>query len=624
MIRYITGILFFFLAGNVFSQISIGGVPASFSHDNLQDHVRTIVLDKPEITLEADKDEAETSFKPELAGIGIKTDINLMEDGTEARLDKQIRVVRLRLECEGAKALGLYYSRFYLPRGVKLFIYNDARTKLIGAFTAANNPENGLFATELIPGESLILELELPSAVYKVPEIVISDVAYIIKGEPGRNFGDSGPCEVNVNCPEGTNWQNQRNGIARILCKESNTGLYWCTGSLINNTNLDNTPYFLTANHCGENSTTSDYNLWIFYFNYQTDGCPNPSEEPASNTITGASLLAKSQNGTSYGSDFKLLLLNNNPPQSYNPYYNGWDRTNNPSPNGVGIHHPQGDIKKISTYTSPLISTWYDGNSSEPEEKFWKVVWSETETNHGVTEGGSSGSPIFSDEGLIVGALTGGAASCTYLTGPDYYGKIWFSWDLNGDDAEIQLKPWLDPQNLGLTSLEGMSFNADQVIALFKAERDTIQVGASIGFSDLSSGNPTKWNWYFEGGEPETSTAKNPKGITYKNFGSFDVRLIVMNDRTVDTLLEKDLITVRPVVGPNPSGGNIEIFLGDEEIAELRINLYNTYGRKVSAYSFSNHSGNLTLDLGTLDNDIYFLEVINQESVSLHKVLLVR
>jgi len=126
-------------------------------------------------------------------------------------------------------------------------------------------------------------------------------------------------------------------------------------------------------------------------------------------------------------------MLNQNIPDTFNVFFNGWNRKDTTSPSGVGIHHPEGDLKKISTYDKPLVTAYYysiqtlslAGNvDCDPD-------------GHGVTEGGSSGSPIFDNHGRIVGTLTGGDSSCdtSYLDSPDYYGKFSWSWDKNGSDS---------------------------------------------------------------------------------------------------------------------------------------------------------------------------------------------
>jgi hypothetical protein len=192
-------------------------------------------------------------------------------------------------------------------------------------------------------------------------------------------------------------------------------------------------------------------NQWVFYFNYESSGCNSPNNESQipNNTLTGCARIADSDDGGgNNGSDFLLVLLNNNVPSNFNAYYNGWRSNNVTSSSGVSIHHPSGDIKKISTYTSNLVSSaWGSANGSH-----WTVTWSGTANGHGVTEGGSSGSPIFDNQGRIVGTLTGGSSFCNFPNSPDLYGKMSYHWSSNpGDD----LRDFLDPGNTGLTTLEG-------------------------------------------------------------------------------------------------------------------------------------------------------------------------
>ena len=81
-------------------------------------------------------------------------------------------------------------------------------------------------------------------------------------------------------------------------------------------------------------------------------------------------------------------------------------------------------------------------------------------------------------------------------------------------------------------------------IANFTADTTEIEEGGVVHFTDLSE-NATAWEWYFEGGYPETSTEQNPS-ILYKNEGVFDVKLIVNNEIGSDEILKEDYITVIP------------------------------------------------------------------------------
>ncbi len=80
-------------------------------------------------------------------------------------------------------------------------------------------------------------------------------------------------------------------------------------------------------------------------------------------------------------------------------------------------------------------------------------------------------------------------------------------------------------------------------VANFSASATEIQAQGSIQFSDLSSGNVEYRQWFFEGGNPETSSLQDPN-VFYANPGTFDVQLIVGNSSQADTLLLADFLTI--------------------------------------------------------------------------------
>jgi hypothetical protein len=376
-----------------------------------------------------------------------------------------LKIWRLNVRSVRALALILYFDRFNIPEGGRLFVYNPQRTQLLGAFTSMNNNNLSTFATGLIYGDELTLEYNSPGGL-PLPDLHVSEIGHAYRGisdhsSLSRGFGGSGLCEVNVNCPEGGNWQDEKRSVTRITVKRGGASL-WCTGSLVNNVRNDGTPYVLTADHCGKYSSEADLSQWLFYFNYEGPGCADPTNEPPLRSMTGASMVAHGGDAGNTGSDFFLVLLKSAIPDSFNVYYNGWTReTDPPSANGTGIHHPQGDIKKISTYTSTLQPSHWVGN---PELSHWRVTWSGTPSGHGTTEGGSSGSPLFDNQGLLVGTLTGGDSSCdsASLNLPDYYGMFSYHWDQNGNDSSSMLKYWLDPDNTGVMKLNGWSLSVQE------------------------------------------------------------------------------------------------------------------------------------------------------------------
>ncbi len=574
------------------AQINSGGQPPAFTDKSSDFSIPILTIPAPEVD-ELRKEDETTSRNGIAYRIGVLLPVNAGPSNfTQWKtIPGNQKQWRLRIKTPGALATALYFENFHLPQGYTLFIYDEKRTHILGAFTSQNNHPSGLFSTELLPGDDLIIECIGLATITELPQFVVCEILYAYRGIDSNMFQNSNlkngsaTCNVNVNCSEGAAWKNQRNGVVRVMTRVGSTS-FWCSGSLINNTAGDFKPYLLTADHCLRNNqgiyaTEANLNQWIFYFNYESETCTNPATNPALRSMTGASVKANTGEGNdNMGSDFSLLLLNQKIPTEYQPYYNGWNRINSPSSAGVSIHHPGGEIKKISTYSTQLISAYF--SNINQQNMYWQVQWAATANGHGVTEGGSSGAPLFNSEGLIIGQLTGGQASCTFPLSPDYYGKFSYSWESFGTTPNKQLKPWLDPANTGLTQLRG-SFNTTQVVANFMADTTVITVGNAINFNDFSTNNPIEWYWRFPGGTPITASERNPKGIKYSAFGDFDVMLAVKNQFSNDTLVRKKYIRVAPGVYPNPARESVNFLLGSHNEDLLFWELYNSRGQLIES-----------------------------------------
>lgn len=514
------------------AQTSEGGTPPSFSSGHsLKSGTtpRVLPIDFDVKTLLREDSLDALTGVPMRLGIVIPASFDLMSDGQTQTLASGQDIQLLAIQAPNAIATMLYYDEFYIPDGGRLFIYNADKTSVLGAYTGSTNPLGKEFATELLPGDEFVMEYVFTSGNNKAepPRIRIGGVMYGYNyldryktGSLRVGYKDSGACEVNVNCPEGDTWQNHKKGVARIITRIGN-GSYYCTGSLVNNTSGNVIPYFLTAYHCFNvsQSATASYSTMLFYFHYEMSGCETVGSEPASQTMTGAQLLAESDiNG---GSDGALLRLTQNIPESYDVFYNGWDNSSNAPLSGTGIHHPSGDVKKISTYTNRATSaTWYGDNNSEGASgAHWKVIFSPTANGHGVTEGGSSGSPLFNTEGLIVGTLSGGSSECDNPYGINLYGKMWYHWDKSSQ----KMKQYLDPANTGVTNIKGR-FNS-AVNADFRTDRQSAYTGESISYRNTSYGG-SQWAWSFPGGQPALSTEEHPT-VLYNTAGNYEAVLTI-------------------------------------------------------------------------------------------------
>ena len=434
---------FFLLLSLVtFSQQGDGGLPKTFKEVIDYNKIDKRVFDEPNIAALKIEDSLtdNSGTAPWRFGFNNNTNINISNSGTWINLPNGDRIWQLVVVCKNALTINLTFSQTVIPTGNELYVYNPSKDFILGKFTASHL-YNGELGTELVPGEITIVEYFVP----KGSSIGNVNICTVTHGYRTPNefllkaFGGSGACNVNVNCPEGAAWTQQRNSVVMLVSGSNG----FCTGALINNTLNDGKPYVLTANHCYSNPAT-----WIFRFQWESTSCINPSTSPTFQSLSGAVLRAQ---GTP--SDFCLVeitggLVNGSVPAAYTPYFSGWDNTETISPSAACIHHPSGDIKKIAIENNALISTSFGGS---PSNSHWGVLsW-----DLGVTEPGSSGSPLFNQNRRIIGQLHGGASACGASVLSDEYGKVSVSWNPAGSTTSGQLKHWLDPNNTNASFVDG-------------------------------------------------------------------------------------------------------------------------------------------------------------------------
>jgi hypothetical protein len=452
----------------MYGQISTREEPISFYTDvpvlELNEKTHKVMPPLDMSLIEQEDAEDEVNGMPPRFGYKHEVNYNLENSGEWINLPDGGRIWRLSILCPEALSINLLYDKFWLPGGAKFFIYSNDHRYSIGAFSSANNKGDSEniqgFATGLVYGNRITLEYYLPS---EIENMGIISIIYVVHGyRAGVGFGESGRCNTNVNCPEGQNWQNEKNAVARILVN----GNRWCSGSLINTTANDARPLFLTAAHCvlhDRKDAMKDSNLmhWSFEWHYESPDCDNGIDFMPPST-SGAVLIANDIDYNNNYSDFALLKLKEDPAlhPEVTPYYLGWDRSGNAGIGGVGIHHPGGDIKKISIYTTAPESVKQGGacNSHTPyfpdvTGKYWKIVW-----NKGVTEVGSSGSPLINNDRRVIGQLCDGCSFCIPPRDkwPDGYGKFSVSWTGSGTtENKRKLQPWLDPIGTGAFTMDG-------------------------------------------------------------------------------------------------------------------------------------------------------------------------
>ena len=268
-----------------------------------------------------------------------------------------------------------------------------------------------------VDGDEATVEIVLPAGVpgsavdVSVPQISHLKVSATADPAALKTLA-SGSCEIDVNCTAGNT--TQRNATARMSFVQDG-GSYVCTGTLLNNTNNDGTPYSLSANHCISSQTVASTLVTAFF--YKSSSCNSGTPASGVAVLRGGATLLYASSST----DTSFMRLNNAAPAGAE--FAGWS-VGQPTVGAdlIGIHHPGGDLQKyaqgpLSVYLN-CASSGGDGVSCSQSDagsgRFLGVLWST-----GLTEGGSSGSGIFATLGggrMLVGQLYAGTGSCTDST----------------------------------------------------------------------------------------------------------------------------------------------------------------------------------------------------------------
>jgi PKD repeat protein len=322
---------------------------------------------------------------------------------------------------------------------------------------------------------------------------------------------------------------------------------YICSGTLINNALQDRTPYFLMAYHCGGTATAQQFNQWRFYFFWERTGCEKDSPLADYKMITGATLkVGLPLDGSSDG---LLLQLNEEIPREWDVFFNGWDRGNLATAGGAGIHHPAGDVKKISTYTQ--IPDTYTANMVGGEtgatSAHWGVTFVATEHGHSITEGGSSGSPLFNADKRVIGTLTGGNSDCSDPSGTNIYGKMSWHWDMS-PNPDLHMAKYLDPNNSGIKYIDGTYGETDWVS--FTAGKTSIYASEEITFTNHSYGDIDTYEWDFgANAEPAAYIGQDPPTpVLYNKEGNYRVKLTAKKEDAIVGIFE---VPIRVVLKQN-------------------------------------------------------------------------
>ncbi|MCQ2608731.1 MAG: T9SS type A sorting domain-containing protein [Bacteroidales bacterium] len=395
-------------------------------------------------------------------------------------------VYNITIESPEAYSLNIIFENVHIPDGAQLTILS---LKSTDSQTITNKDVilNDIFCTNIFKGDKVLIQYTEPIETAEASSWTITQISHdyinILKEESLLKAG-SATCHKDIACTN--DWDVEKHAVCKMVIQ----GVTLCTGTLIANTAKDKTPYLITANHCVASNTKAMRT--VFYFGYENEKCGETSISK-SNTISGSSLIATAPDGKL---DFSLLELSQIPPESFKPYYAGWNRSETIDKGVVCIHHPKGDVKKYSIdYNKPTSETFRTTAKTYIEDGHWKI----SEWDEGTTEGGSSGAVLFDKNKCIIGTLSGGEADCESPIN-DFFSKFSKAWNYYGSTT-AQLEPWLDPTNSDITICKGYDpYEIDENTLTNILPEDTLQL---YSFGEKAQGlwsgkNNISWNTYAE------------------------------------------------------------------------------------------------------------------------------
>jgi subtilisin-like proprotein convertase family protein len=529
--------------------------PASFGGTfKAIDQVATTHYGALDLTTIAEQDALrEAAGRPMRFAIAHDSSLNARDGGTwEVNGDRAIW--RLRVQAEDAASLNFGFTRYHLPASARLFIYdNKNHEQLAGPYDSSHNSLGQLW-TPIIASTDVMVELDVALSDRGQVDLLLGKINQGYRGfgtaskgyhQPGMSVSGegksacspdairSGSCNMDVACLDSADpWNGPRNSVGAYTMSGTDT----CTGSLVNNTSGDRSLLFMTASHC---EVVNNPAAIVVYWKYESPTCRTPGS-PASGTAlpkptttsSGSTFIARTRNPFDSGdctngavcSDNTLVKLSGAADPAWTLFWAGWDHSSTGAhcvPGSTasstigecaGIHHPNVDEKRITFVETDFTLGGIAGGTNTHWHAFWdptppilpNIVAPPPSLPPGVTEPGSSGSPLYNASQRFVGVLSGGPSACgaTGANLSDFYGQLSVAWEGEGAPA-TRMKDHLDPTASGVMFIDGVgmtpfnfSLTPPSLSVCTTSNTATVNLAATydVGFSGTvalaATGNP--------------------------------------------------------------------------------------------------------------------------------------
>lgn len=362
------------------------------------------------------------------------------------------RVLRMELRVTDAPAFRVGYRLDGPALGLQVRFAGSGRDEVYAMGTAAAAADSEVVWSPVLEGDTATIELRLmPEFSVEQFQMSLAQLSHLIVSPTdfGRkdtaHIGRSGSCNIDIACVQ--NPSTALLSVAKATAKMVYTEFgrsFLCTGTLLNSSS--GADYFFSAAHCITTQPVAD-TLSTYWF-FDAVAC-NSTAFPPYQLVNGGAILLM----TDPTLDVTLLQLRQAPP--IGAVRAAWNATVvSTGTNVVDVHHPRGDLKKFSQGNVLGYSKFpLDGDAGFPLARSGKDSFINVQWVDGTTEGGSSGSGLFTYNSScnggaacyeLRGGLAGGGASCADPTAADYFSRM--------DLLYTRLAPYLRPADIIPTS----------------------------------------------------------------------------------------------------------------------------------------------------------------------------
>ena len=392
------------------------------------------------------------------------------------------RLWTMTFASKDALSLNFVFNDFHLPKGAQLYIENEDKTVAYGPVTEEATTENGVFLTDIIPGDQATITLFEPSGCEGQSSLTIKRVVHGYRDTQASTLtrvsalNTRTTYDLNVACyPD---YEEEADGIGAILTSSGNV---LGSGALMMSTDFSFKPYFLTVYDFvdqNEDGIITDEERSLaensaFKFRYKKVECGN-TETTVSYTYNHAQVRAAWMD-TMYA----LVELTDNLKSNPNLTWLGWNRMDVTPTSATCIYYR-------SFYPESIFFDYSVDVFNSPNYYLGSKGWMGN-VDYGALRVSAIGAPLLDQNNRVIGKICGTAIPTDESLLSFYIaGKLSYSW-FGDQTSATGLTYWLDPSGYGLSAMN--SYRSMIIKGLNK-----IVSSATYQVCNLPSGMNVTWS----------------------------------------------------------------------------------------------------------------------------------